>query len=190
MSNVYEACPVLENEAFLLRLIEENDAKDLVKVYGDKNALPFFNSDNCNGDNFYNPKEEGMAEAIRYWLLEYAGKGFVRFAICDKKSGETVGTIELFHRVSEDFYNGCGVLRLDLRNDYERQKMITGILAVILEPAYELFDCTAIITKAPIYMIERLEALRKAGFEKSEEPLRGGHDGKLYYDYWVRKKRG
>ena len=29
-----------------------------VNVYGDKNALPFFNSDNCHGDNFYYPDEE------------------------------------------------------------------------------------------------------------------------------------
>lgn len=102
MSNVYEICPVLENEQFLLRLIEEKDAKDLVKVYGDKNALPFFNSDNCNGDNFYNPTEEGMSEAIKYWLWEYSRKGFVRFTICDKERGEAVGTIEFFKRVSED----------------------------------------------------------------------------------------
>lgn len=188
MSNVYEACPVLENERFLLRLIEERDAKDLVKVYGDKNALPFFNSDNCNGDNFYNLTEAGMSEAIKYWLLEYAGKGFVRFAICDKKSGETVGTIEFFKRVSEDYYNGCGVLRLDVGIDYEKQEAITEILSIMIPKAYELFDCTTIITKAPVYAVERIEALQKSGFEKSEKPLIGGHDGKQYYDYWIRSR--
>ena len=188
MSNVYETCPVLENKQFLLRLIEEKDAKDLVKVYSDKNALPFFNSDNCNGDNFYNPTEEGMLEAIKYWLWEYSRKGFVRFTICDKERGEAVGTIEFFKRVSEDCYNGCGVLRLDVRSDYEKQEAITEILSIMIPKAYELFDCTTIITKAPIYAVERIEALQKNGFEKSEKPLTGGHDGKQYYDYWIQNQ--
>ena len=51
--NIYENCPVLENEKFILRLTEQKDCDDLLKVYSDKNALPFFNSDNCDGDNFY-----------------------------------------------------------------------------------------------------------------------------------------
>lgn len=186
MSNVYETCPVLENEQFLLRLVEENDVKDLVKVYSDKNALPFFNSDNCAGDNFYYPTEERMLEAIKYWLMEYSNKGFVRFTIVDKTKQEAVGTIELFHRISEDYYNNYGILRLDLRSDYEKHEVIENILSVIIAPAYEMFDCTMIATKAPIYAVERMEALENRGFEKSEEPLVGGHDGKQYYDYWVK----
>lgn len=45
--SIYESCPVLENEKFMLRLFQEEDCDDLLKVYSDKNALPFFNSDNC-----------------------------------------------------------------------------------------------------------------------------------------------
>ena len=53
MQNVYENCPVFENERFEFRLLTEGDIDDLLEVYSDKNALPFFNSDNCDGDNFY-----------------------------------------------------------------------------------------------------------------------------------------
>ena len=56
MSDVYENCPAFENDKFLLRFSQLDDAEDLVSVYSDKNALPFFNSDNCHGDNFYYPK--------------------------------------------------------------------------------------------------------------------------------------
>ena len=38
--------------------------KDILKIYSDKNALPFFNSDNCHGDNFYYPTKEKMDSAI------------------------------------------------------------------------------------------------------------------------------
>ena len=48
MSDVYKNCPAFENDRFLLRFSQLNDASDLVSVYSDKNALPFFNSDNCH----------------------------------------------------------------------------------------------------------------------------------------------
>ena len=41
---VYEACPALESDRYLLRLCRHEDVDDLLKVYGDRNALPFFNS--------------------------------------------------------------------------------------------------------------------------------------------------
>ena len=62
MSDVYENCPAFENDKFLLRFSQLDDAEDLVSVYSDKNALPFFNSDNCHGDNFYYPNEDRMRQ--------------------------------------------------------------------------------------------------------------------------------
>lgn len=188
MSNVYEKCPVLENNKFILRLIEEKDAKSLLEVYSDKNALPFFNSDNCNGSNFYNETEENMLEAIKYWLLEYKGKGFVRFSIIDKIDNKAVGTIELFNRKSTDYFNDCGILRLDVKSSYEDNKMLSEILSIIIEPSFELFECTMIATKAPIYAIERIKSLKNAGFIKTEERLAGHNDKHTYGDYWIIRK--
>ena len=74
MSDVYENCPAFENDKFLLRFSQLDDAEDLVSVYSDKNALPFFNSDNCHGDNFYYPNEDRMRQAIKFWLSSYSSK--------------------------------------------------------------------------------------------------------------------
>ena len=84
MSDVYENCPAFENDKFLLRFSQLDDAEDLVSVYSDKNALPFFNSDNCHGDNFYYPNEDRMRQAIKFWLSSYSSKWFVRWTIIDK----------------------------------------------------------------------------------------------------------
>ena len=184
MKNIYEECPILENDKFLIRRAQLADAKELVKVYGDKNTLPFCNSDNCHGDNFYYPTEEIMKQVIEAWDLEYEGKGFVRFSIIDKESNEAIGTIELFNRKANDYFNNCGLLRLDVRSDYEREDVIFNLLTFITKPAYELFDCTMIATKARIYAVERIAALKRAGYVKSEEIL-VGHDGTIYGDYWV-----
>ena len=53
MPDIYTSVPTFENDNFILRFVQKDDANDLLAVYSDKNALPFFNSDNCHGDNFY-----------------------------------------------------------------------------------------------------------------------------------------
>lgn len=183
--NIYEKCPVLENEQLLVRLIEPEDAQDLLSVYNDKFALPFFNSDNCHGSNFYCRNLEDMKNTIKYWLIEYhENRCFVRFSIVDKRQGKAIGTIEMFNRKAEDFYNNCGILRLDLGSDYEKSDLIYDILSLVTAPFYEWFECPMIATKASVYAIDRIEALKKVGYAKSEEPL-VGHDKTAYYDYWV-----
>ena len=188
MMDIYESCPVLENDTFIVRLIEEKDADDLWLVYSDKNALPYFNSDSCNGDNFYCEIKDYMKSAIKYWLQEYYEyRGFVRFSIIEKKDGKAIGTIEMFKRKSEDGYNNCGLMRIDVRSDYEKTKVIYDILSLVVTPFYDWFACSDIITKARVYAIERIEALKRMNFTKSLEPL-VGHDDLFYYDYWIRKK--
>ena len=60
MGDVYSVCPTFEDASYFLRFVTEEDSKDLLEVYSDKRALPFFNSDNCHGDNFYYPTKEAM----------------------------------------------------------------------------------------------------------------------------------
>lgn len=188
MKDVYKECPILENDRFLIRLIAQEDAADLFKVYGDKMALPFFNSDNCHGTNFYCATQEMVEESIYYWLKEYAEGGFVRFTIVDKAERAAVGTIELFNRRAEDYFNDCGILRLDLRTDHENSRDIASILSIITEPAFDLFHCSMIATKAPIYAVDRRAALEAAGYELSGECLIGSQDYKAYDGYWVKRR--
>lgn len=207
MKNIYDECPILENDRFLFRKVELSDTKELLKVYSDKNALPFFNSDNCHQGNFFIQTEEDMEKCIESWNWEYEQRGFVRFAIIDKASKEeinegsnvesnkagnkesnkVIGTIELFNRKAEDYFNNCGLLRLDLRSDYEQENIIYNILSVITNPAFELFECTMVATKARNYAVERIAALKKAGYVKSEEKIIG-QDGTIYGDYWVKNE--
>jgi ribosomal-protein-alanine N-acetyltransferase len=108
-----------------------------------------------------------MQEAINYWLWEYERKGFVRGSIIDKDSKEVIGTIELFTRNSNDYFN-----------------YIYTILSIIILPTYELFHCDMIATKAVPQALERIEALKRKGFHLSDEKLIG-HDQTVYDNYWV-----
>ncbi len=189
MSDVYEKCPVLENKNYLLRFVSEKDISDLLEVYSDKNALPFFNSDNCNGNNFYYPTKEKMSEAVKFWEFSYQKRYFVRFTVIDKSVNKAVGTVELFRRDSDDDFNGNGVLRLDVKSDYEQENILSEILTVIVPSAFEMFDCYEIITKVPCYAVERIRAVKKFGFIKSENLMIGTHDGYAYKDYWIVQKK-
>lgn len=183
---IYESCPVLESEKFILRLFQEEDCDDLLKVYSDKNALPFFNSDNCDGDNFFYETKERMQEALDFWKLSYQNGWFARLSIVDKTTSTVIGTIELCLRISEDEYNNMGILRIDVRSDYEKEDALYDIASLITPRISEMLGCDGIITKVPIYAVERIKAIQKAGFTKSDRFLIG-KTGYAYDGYWIMK---
>ena len=186
--DVYQDCPVFDDGNYCLRLVAGDDAEDLLKVYSDDKAVSFFNSDNCGGDDFHYTSLERMREAIRYWLWEYERRGFVRWCIFSYKEEEVIGTVELFHRDSEDYFTDCGLLRLDLRSDYEKADVIKEILQQIGTPAFDMFSCRMLATKAVPAAKERIRALMELGYEKSDYVLIG-HNGSQYKFYWVLNKK-
>lgn len=181
---VYEKCPVLENDNYLLRFVEYGDVQPLLSVYSDKKSVSLFNSDNCHGDDFYYKSLKRMQEAVMYWIKEYERKGFVRWSVIDKKRNEVIGTIEVFQRKSSDFFNRCCLLRMDLRSDYETEKCIENLLEILIKPIFLLFKCKIIATKATPLAKERIKALKKMKFYLSDCMLIG-HDGTKYGNYWV-----
>lgn len=184
MINPYEKCPVFENENYLLRLVESDDAPELFLVYSDEKAVPYFNSDNCFG-NFYCELPEYVQGMVDSWIMEYKEQHFVRWAVIDKNINKAIGTIELFNRKAEDYFNNCGLLRLDLRSDYEHEENIFEILSLITPSAFELFNCEMIATKIPPFAVERKNSAERLNFKESKEKLIGGDSKKSYTDYYV-----
>lgn len=183
--DLYKTCPALESRRFLLRFVEEGDSTDLFAVYSDKNALPFFNSDNCDGDNFYYDTPERMGDAVRFWLSSYENGWFIRWSIVDRAAAKVIGTVEACQRVSDsnDPFNGAGILRIDVKSGCETQDILAEVGGLIVPTLFEGFGCGIIITKAPIYAVERIQALRRLGFAKSEHLL-VGKTGYAYDGYW------
>lgn len=181
--DIYERCPEFASPRFLLRQVRMEDWADLLTVYSDPASVPLFNADNCIGD-FYMTREQDMKNCISFWLQEYGMRYYIRWSVVDRAASRAVGTIELFHRTAGDFYNHVGLLRLDLRSDYETEDVICEILSCLLPPAFGLFDCETMASKIrPLGHIRR-EALSRMGFRACPEPLIG-HDGTEYGDYYV-----
>ena len=54
-------------------------------------------------------------------------------------------------------------------------------------PAFGLFECDEIISKVPLYAIERAQAFSDYGFQQSDRLLIGSNDHYAYKDYWTKK---
>ena len=182
--NIYKECPSFESDRYLLRPVQDDDAEALLHVYSDEKAVPFFNSDNCHGDDFHYTDLDRMRKAIEFWKQSYQNGHFVRWTIVDKAAGTAIGTVEGFRREAQDYFTDCALLRLDLRSDYETSQAIVQIFSLIAEPSFELFGGGKVATKAIPAAQERIAALGQLGFSASPEKLIG-HDGTWYEDYFV-----
>jgi|GEM_PF-2662675 len=187
VKDVYTEIPVISNDRYTLRAIDGmKDASDLFEVYSDAKAVAFFNADLGNGDDFHYETMEEMFNALDSWSYAYEQKRMVRWAVVDKYTGSTIGTIGLSKRESEDSFHKCALLYLDVRSDYETSECLGSILYIILPKIRVLFACEKVAVKAIPDATERIAALEYRGFEFSEEPLRGA-DGVEYFSYYVKQ---
>lgn len=182
MKDIFEECPVYKKKLITLRQTNIEDAEDLLKCYSDERAVPFFNSDNCNGDDFHYTTIERMRKAIDFWNFSYRNKYFVRWTVILNETDEKIGTIEMFHRIADDEFNNYGVLRIDLQSNYENQPVINEILEIVDENLYEAFDVEVVLTKAVPEAGERIASLLQKGYAPLNRKLI------IYDDYFIRRK--
>jgi len=164
MFDVYEECPQYSGGLVSLRGTVAEDAEELLKCYSDLGAVPFFNSDNCHGDDFHYETVERMLQAIEFWDFSYRNKYFVRWTVILNSTGEKVGTVEMFHRLAEDEFNHYGVLRIDLQSRCETREIIGDILNIARNDFYTAFNVKAMLTKAIPEASQRISALTENGF--------------------------
>ena len=179
MKSVYECCPILQGNFVKLELVTAADAKPLLDCYSDEKAVPFFNSDNCHGDDFHYTAIEQMKQAVAFWLFSYEKGYFVRMTIKNFTTNEILGTIEIFHRKAQDYFNDCALLRIDLKSSAEKQAIITDILCLCQNELMPFFDTNRIVTKAVPAAQERIVSLKKLGYVLCSNKLLDQYD-----NYW------
>lgn len=154
-----------ETENFLLRQVKREDAPDLLRCYSDPAAVALMNDDNCTGGFLFETMEQ-MESAIHFWNNDPFG--YARPAVIDKRSGEAVGTMEVFG-------GEAGVLRVDLRRDYERPEVLRELYTLAVEKFPADFPMGAMVTKAVPQAAARRAALTGLGFS-GPESFRGYED--------------
>lgn len=179
MYDIYKNCPVYKNSLITLRLLTDEDTKELLKCYSDKKAVPFFNSDNCNGSGFYNSTIEGMQQAVYFWKMSYDTKQFVRMTIIVNDTNEKIGTVEMFNRGMTEHYGMHGILRIDVQSRFETKEILLAILDIANKHFYEAFKVDYIITKTFDQASERLEALKLSGYIPMDKFEAAGYYGRF-----------
>ena len=141
---------------YRLRELRMEDAEDLLRCYGDAEAVRRMNADNCGG-SFLMPDAESVRGAIRAW----SGDPYiVRLSIVDAETDRAVGTVEYCMKDG-----GALVLRLDLCSEREREADILAIAGLACEAAFQRYPQTQrIVTKVHPEDCVRRAALVKYGF--------------------------
>lgn len=182
MKDVYEECPIYKKQLITLRQTKHEDTNDLLECYSDESSVKFINADNCHGDDFHYTTLERMKQAIDFWEFSYKNRYFVRWTVILNTTQERVGTIEMFHREAEDEFNHYGLLRIDLKSNYEKQDLIEEILEIVNENFYKAFEVKSILTKAIPEASERINALTQRGYKAINRKVM------IYDDYFVREE--
>lgn len=172
--NPYDVPPVYESKQFLLRLVSQEDAADLLTCYSNPEAQKIFNADTCTSDFCYSSLHE-MKACIDEWLDAYNQRQYVRLSIIDRQNQKAVGTVEIF---ASDKYQGLGILRIDIHPQYEDKEHL-GVLLRVADSFFHDFGCHSIVSKAIPDAKERILALTKQGY--TFYPANSEWDRKEYY---------
>lgn len=154
---------------FSLRRVKEEDAQALLTCYADPRAWPFFNADNCSG-HFMFETLDVMERSIRIWVMCHDTRQFVRYTLLD--AGIPFGTVEFCPRRDlHPVYGRVSIVRVDVDPAHEETEPIHDILGCVIRDMMPAFRVDALITKAVPQAGERIDALVRAGFVHTEDPL-------------------
>lgn len=167
--NPFEECPFYRTEHFLMRKLRKEDTERLFACYSDPEAAKFFNGD-CCGDDFYYTDMEKFRECVEYWLSRYEAEDFVRWSIQDKKWQILIGTIEVCPsmKYAADGKE-MGILRIDLKSEYEKQDVLEELLDELLKHIREDFHVSSVLMKFPKNADERQKLIKRYCFVPAKD---------------------
>ena len=167
--DVFTICPEYETEHFKIRELEAGDAEGLFSCYSDPEAARFFNGD-CCGDDFYYTDKDKFRGCVEYWLSRYEAKDFVRWSVLDRKTGLLIGTMEVCPSLKYAVDGKqMGILRIDLKSEYERLPVLRELMDVLICHIYEDFEVASILMKIQKDAGERQKLIKEYQFVAARE---------------------
>ena len=80
-------------------------------------------------------------ECVEYWLHRYEAQDFVRWSIQDKESKSLIGTVEVCPSLKYAVDGKMmGILRIDLKSEYEKQAVLEELMDILMVHIYEDFQ--------------------------------------------------
>ena len=167
--DVFTVCPEYKTEHFKIRKLGAGDAEGLFPCYSDLEAARYFNGD-CCGDDFYYTDKEKFRGCVEYWLSRYEARDFVRWSVLDKETGLLIGTLEVCPSLKYAVDGRkMGILRIDLKSEYERWLVLKELMDVLIWHIYEDFEVASIIMKIQKDAGERQKLIKEYQFVDAKE---------------------
>ena len=167
--DAFMVCPVYETEHFRIRQLEIGDTDGLFYCYSDPEAARYFNGD-CCGDDFYYTDKEKFRKCVEYWLDRYELQDFVRWSIQDKERDQLIGTIEVCPSLKYAVDGRkMGILRIDLKSEYERLDVLKELMDILLANIYEDFEVASVIMKIQKDAEERQKLIQEYQFVNAKD---------------------
>ena len=167
--DVFTVCPEYETEHFKIRKLEAGDAEGLFSCYSDPEAARYFNGD-CCGDDFYYTDKDKFRGCVEYWLSRYEARDFVRWSVLDKETGLLIGTLEVCPSLKYAVDGRkMGILRIDLKSEYERWPVLKELMDVLICHIYEDLEVASIIMKIQKDAGERQKLIKEYQFVDAKE---------------------
>jgi len=167
--NPFDLCPEYETDQLLFTKVKSEDALELLEVYSDKTTIIHMNNDNC-GDVWQCHSIDVMNKGISSWNQAYEDMHFIRWTVRLKINRRVIGTIELAPAPSDRrfFYKECstGILRVDLKSEYETKEIFSEIYRMTNTEMIEIFGIEKIITKCQKDESERLIGLNNSLYKR------------------------
>ena len=181
--NPFLDCPVYETEHFIIRKLKREDAEALFSCYSDSDAARFFNGDCCE-DDFYYTDLEKFKGCVEFWLERYEVQDFVRWSIFEKATDYLIGTIEICPslKYAADGKR-MGILRIDLKSEYERQEVLNELMSILIEHAYDDFQVSSLLMKIQKDAEERKTLVKTYQFVTAKDECNISFE-----DYYIRYK--
>ena len=181
--DVFTVCPEYETEHFKIRKLEAGDVEGLFPCYSDPEAARYFNGD-CCGDDFYYTDKDKFRKCVEYWLSRYEARDFVRWSVLDKETGLLIGTLEVCPSLKYAVDGRkMGILRIDLKSEYERWPVLKELMDVLICHIYEDLEVASIIMKIQKDAGERQKLIKEYQFVDAKEECNISLED-YYIRYW------
>lgn len=159
-------CPRLKNNRIRIRQLRLDDADKLLSCYQQQGKAPtYFNLDFSN-ETIPCQNKEQVKNLLKFYLSQSKSKKSVYWTVIDLFNNNSIGVISITPLEKNEDYKNVGLLRMDIKSEYETKEIISAILNMT-EQLYELFDLNTIISKAWLTSRHRINAMLENGFKES-----------------------
>ncbi|CDO04598.1 Putative ribosomal N-acetyltransferase YdaF [Oceanobacillus picturae] len=164
--------PVLDTEHYVLRGVEEEDAKELYLFMGDQETMQYITPHPVG-------TETAMQEEVTRYLEKFALKKEIPWVILDKETRKVVGQFR-FHKLH--LWHKKAEMGAVIRKEYQNKGVMTEVLDVVLDFGFHTLRLNRIVGDIFAGNEGSRRLMERFGFKREGVLRQTDFDGEKYHD--------